>query len=204
LRLRRSARHLFRRHVRGGPQGGAALGERRRPGELGQPEVQDLHLASLRQEQVRRLDVPVDDPLRVGLRQPGRRLHHQSGGFRPVQCALPEPLPKCLPLVAGHDDVERAVRRLADLVHRADVRVVQPGCGPRLVEEALLGIGVPRQHRWQELERHGALQGGVLGLVHHPHPALAEFLDDPIMGDRPTDHHHLVEGYDRFDLGTAG
>jgi len=192
LRLRRSARHLFRRHVRGGPQGGAALGERRRPGELGQPEVQDLHLASLRQEQVRRLDVPVDDPLRVGFRQPGRRLHHQTGGFLPNQRASPEPFPERFSLVAGHHDVERAVRRLADLVHRADVWVVQPGGGARLVEKALLGVDVPGQLRRQELEGHGALQGGVFRLVHHPHPALAELRQDPVMRNSLADHRHLA------------
>jgi hypothetical protein len=50
------------------------------------------------------------------------------------------------------------------------------------VDEPLLGVGVPRQFGWQKLEGHGALELGVLGLVDHAHPALAEFLEDLVVG----------------------
>jgi hypothetical protein len=36
----------------------------------------------------------------------------------------------------------------------------------------------------QELERHESAQICVLGLVHDPHPATAEFLDDAAMRNR--------------------
>ena len=66
---------------------------------------------------------------------------------------------------------------------RADVGVVQRRRRLRLVQEPLLGLRVPGQLRRQELQGHGALQGGVLGPVHHAHPARAELRQDPVVGD---------------------
>jgi hypothetical protein len=42
--------------------------------------------------------------------------------------------------------------------------------------EALFGVGIKGEVRWQELEGNGAIEVGVLGLVDYTHPSTAKFL----------------------------
>ena len=73
-----SAACLLRRHVVDGPDGDAVgRGECRRAvglHEHAQTQVEHLDLAIFGQKDVRRLDVAVDDPLLVSVRQPEGRL----------------------------------------------------------------------------------------------------------------------------------
>ncbi len=73
--------------------------------------------------------------------------------------------PQGLAVVAGHGEVEPLLLRLAHLVDGAEVGMVERRGGPRLLEEAGLGHGVARQLGRQELERDGAPEARVLGLV---------------------------------------
>ena len=75
-----------------------------------------------------------------------------------------------------------------DVVHRADVRVVEGRGGARLALEALAGRRVLEVVFREELQRHGAVQPDVLGLVHDADPAAAEPLYDAVVRDDLTDH----------------
>ena len=172
---------LLRRHVLRRAERRARLRELH-PGELREAEVDDLHETVFRDENIRRLDVAVNDPLAVRLGEP---LGDLNGDIErlielerpPLDLAL-----EVLAVVVGHRDECLAVLRLSDLINRADVRVIERGCGARLMDEAFLRGGIAGELRREELERHGAAERRVLGLVDDPHPALAELLEDSVVG----------------------
>jgi hypothetical protein len=110
--------------------------------QLGQPEVEDLDLPVGRQEQVLRLQVPMDDPSRVGRRQAPADLHPVLGclshGDRPAL----QPLLQRLPVEQLEHDVRRPVLR-AHVMDGQDVGVAQRGDGPGLLLETALTVGLP-------------------------------------------------------------
>jgi len=200
---------LLRRHVRHRPHRGArqrqlvagrdrlelrggqrTLAPARRL-DLGEPEVEDLHLATGVHEDVGGLDVPVHDSFgvrrlqRIGDldRQCQQRFHLQAlPGDRLRQRLALEQLHdhKVLPLV------------LLDRIDRADVRVIEGRGGTRLALEPLQGGGVLLEILGQELERHPASEPRVLGLVHDAHPTAAELTSHTVVGDAVSDQgsHH--------------
>ena len=60
---------------------------------------------------------------------------------------------------------------VAEVVHRDDVRFLQPRRHPRLAPETLLVARVRGHLRAQQLDRHHALLDGVVGAVHLTHAA---------------------------------
>ncbi len=153
-----------------------------RPVGARQAHVEDLDHPVLGQDQVGRLDVPVDEPPFVGVLQPGRRLGHV--GHRPGRRDRPAPGQQGVQGDAVdvlHDKVAN-VPVLAGVVDADDVRVVQGGRGPGLAQEPLgrhLGVGL--RDRGKDLEGDGATQALVLGQVHGPHAALAELVSDEVL-----------------------
>jgi hypothetical protein len=72
-----------------------------------------------------------------------------------------------------------------------DVRVVEGGGGPRLLDEpsAALRVVVARAPLiGKELQGDGAVQAGVLGLVHDTHPPASQLFDQAVVGDALADH----------------
>jgi hypothetical protein len=63
---------------------------------------------------------------------------------------------------------------LADIMERADVRVVQPGDGLRLTLEPGAAIRVGAQLGGQHFDGHTAVEPRVLRLVDLAHPARAD------------------------------
>ena len=78
-----------------------------------------------------------------------------------------------------HHDVGAPIL-LADVVNHADVGMVEGGGSLRFTLETRQGLRVFRYIIRQELERHEAVQAGVLGLVNHTHSAAAQLLDDAV------------------------
>ena len=64
-----------------------------------------------------------------------------------------------------------------------DVRMVDGGGHLGLVNELLPALPVGDDFGRKDLERHDPVQDGVLGLPHHPHPALADLLDKAVLGE---------------------
>ncbi len=75
-------------------------------------------------------------------------------------------------------------RRAADVVDRADVRVVEGRDALRLALEARAELRVGREQRRQQLERHVAIEPRVAGAVDLAHPARAERSHD-LVGAQP-------------------
>jgi len=84
----------------------------------------------------------------------------------------------------------------------------------RLAGEALAELLVAREGRRDELQRNRPLQPQVVGPVHHPHPATADQLLDPIAEEVAADADGLVDvhapaeqptpGAKNFHLGAEG
>ena len=137
-------------------------------------------MPALGHEQIRRLDIAVNNASgvrrieRVGDLDAERqdRLHlHRAPRDQVFQRRAVEEL--------HHEESLSPV--LADVVDRADVRMIQRRCRLGLAPEALESLSVLRQILRQKLERDEAPQPGVLSLVDDTHPPAAELLDDPVM-----------------------
>ncbi len=191
--------HLLRRHVGDGAQRTAGTGQMflgldgrgaqgnalRLQRDLRQPEVENLRLPSIRHEDVRGLDVPMDDPLRVcGIQRVGdldAQIEHRFD----LQRLASDPVPERLPLQQFHGD-EGSPIGLVNLVDRADVRVVQRGCSLSFPLEAAESLCVVGEFVGKELQGDVATELEVFRLVHHTHTAAADLAEDAVMGNRLT------------------
>jgi len=125
------------------------------------------------QQDVLRLDVPVDHPLAVGVVQRLRHLGRDPDGVADRQLLLAgEPVPERLARDEGHDVEDRALD-LTGVEQRQDVRVLQVGGEPDLLKEAL-GSDHRRQLGPQDLEGDLTVVPQVLCQVHRGHAALPQ------------------------------
>jgi len=148
------------------------------------PEVHDLHRAVVLDEDVRGLDVAVDDARLVRVRE--AREHLDDDGHLALERErrrLAHRLLEILTLQQLHRDEGRAVRVVAEVEDGHHVRVRHLRDGLRLALEALLQLGVVGDLRDHDLEGHVAVEHGVAGQVDLAHGALAEGADDVVLAD---------------------
>ena len=146
----------------------------------GDPEVGDVDPAVAADEDVRRLDVAVDDAAVVGDLEGAGDVGGDAGGLaRGEGPVLAQDRGEVLALDELHDDV-RARRVFAEVEHGDDVRVAERRRGPRLVAEAREEVGVLAELGPQELDRHVALELRVARPVDRGHAALAEQLEQAV------------------------
>jgi hypothetical protein len=178
----RLALDLLRRHVGNGSEDRAAIGRGRREARINptrrrQParkaEVEHLDVAIGPHHDVVRLQVAVDDAAPMGRGERRQDLTRDAKAARQWQRAL-----QALPQRRAGDQLHDQIV-VADVVQRADVRMIQRGDRPRLVHEPLAGGDVVDDAARQHLDRHGAIEPGIAGFVHLAHPAGADpGLDD--------------------------
>ena len=193
------APRLLRRHVVDGAQrrtggreliGGPRLGRDRPASGLGQlrhAEVQHLHFTAPGDEQVRRLEVAVDDALAMrGVERVGDVLAVAQHLVQRDRAARDPRLQRLALQQLHHHELLAGV--LADVVQRADVRMIERRDGARLAEEALHRLRLATRFLGQELDRDLAAQPQVLGGVDHAHAAAAERLLDSIVRDLLSGH----------------
>ena len=171
------AARLLGREVLRGADDRARLGHLARPGAR-DAEVGDLDAALAVDEDVVRLDVAVDDP--VPVREAQRREDLARVLDATLTGAGPRPTIELLqraPVEVLHRDVVR-VLRLAAVVDRDDVRMVQRGGVLRLAPEPLDELLVVRVAVVEDLDRDAAAELLVLREVDVGHPAGAELADD--------------------------
>jgi hypothetical protein len=146
--------------------------------QLGEAEVEHLHIAAVGHHQVLGLQVAMHDAGSVrGAERVGRlrRVVHKPSS---VDVAAIEQRSERLARDELHrDEVDRTAvgrRALADVVDRDEVGMVQRRRGPRLLDEARRPIGVADQVLGQDLQRHRASQLEVVGAIDLAHAAAAE------------------------------
>ena len=155
--------------------------------DLRQSKVQNLGVTTLCDEDVRRLDVAVDDAFGMrGIEGIGNLDGERENQFRfqrtPSDAMLQRHAVEIL-----HDD-EVLTFALVNLEDHADVGVVQCRCRLGFALEAAESVRIFSNFIRQELERDKATKFDILGLVYHTHPATAELLDDAIVRDGLADH----------------
>ena len=70
----------------------------------------------------------------------------------------------------------------ADLVNRADVRVVQGGGGAGFAQETLQGLAVGQVLLGEEFQGYVTIQRSILGLLDHTHPTGTQLLNNAVSG----------------------
>jgi hypothetical protein len=115
----------------------------------------------------------------------------RASANRQIEQRIEREGPERDPLLQGdaaqqfHRD-EGAAIVLADVVDRADVRVIERAGSLGFALEALERAVVAHDVVGQKLQRDGAAQPRVLGTVHHAHPAAAELIDHAVVRNRLT------------------
>ena len=159
---------LLRRHVTGRPQDHPRLAHRR----VGlrqvprQPEVQHRYATAGLYQDVLRLEVPVDHPLRV-------RVGHRPGRVADRLQAVPQRQLRRVQWPSFHVR-HRQIRPpalVAEFVDRRDAGVVQPRRRARLAPQPLDLVGVGRR---KVLQGHVAAELPVAGKPHLAHAALSQ------------------------------
>ena len=178
-RIDLAAARLLGREVLRRPHDRARLGHLARPGAR-DPEVRHLHAALAVDEDVVRLDVAVDDAMPVREAERGEDLARvldrdvdRSGA------AADDQLLEGAAVEELHRDVVR-VLRVAAVVDRDDVRVVERRGVLRLAAEALDELVVVRVAVVEDLDRDAAAELLVLGEVDVRHAARSELAHDPV------------------------
>ncbi|MFO0762773.1 MAG: hypothetical protein U0359_40425 [Byssovorax sp.] len=184
-RIERPAEDLLRAHVRGRPHDEALLRLEvrlaRRAEHLGHAEVEHLdRLDALvaRQKDVRRLEIAVDDPRRVGARHAARSLPDDVRNLRGEQRPAPgDALFQALPFEQLHrHEGDGPVDPVIEDLHH--VRALELGGGARLLVEAREQLGRVRSTAHvDELHGHDAPERHVLGAPHLAHRARAELAE---------------------------
>ena len=169
-------------------------------------------MTTLGYEDVRRLDVAVDDAFGVRRLQPisdlSGDLQHFIDGR--TTCPLrrrgdpPSPLgrvaggegfchsfPQRLPVQVLHHD-EGTAFVLTDVVDRADVGVVQSRCSPRLALEAAESYGIASDSLRKKFESNETVKSGVLSLVHQAHSAATKLLENPVVRNGLVQHRRQL------------
>ena len=149
---------------------------------LRQPEVGDLGLAFGGHEDVRRLDVAVDDPEPVRVRrcprqtldQPRCRTRGPRGSVKPRRQA------------PSFDEFQLDVRLPGPLACRIDlhnVGVLQPRHRLGLAQQSLEGVVAGVFSRQDHLQSHQTIEPDLTGLIDHPHSTSAQLAEDLISGN---------------------
>jgi hypothetical protein len=173
--------HLLRRHVVRRAHDLLRAGQRVRPRplpqQLRQAEVRDLHPAFQVHQDVFRLDVAVHDPFVVGVLQRLANLRHDRQRLLRLQVPGPEHLPQVCPVHELHEEVIQPAH-LAEVVDRDDARVAQARQGLGYAGEPLGERRVGPRLGGQDLQGCQPVELRLPDLVHGPHPALADQLED--------------------------
>ena len=153
--------------------------------ELRDAEVEQLGHAVGRDEDVRRLDVAVDDEVAVGVGDGLGDGAKQPQPLAEAEAALVAILRDGLAVDELHREVGLAFGRDATVEESGDVRVLEAGEDLALLQEAAEDL-VAAHARPDQLERDPLLElpVGALGEVDRAHPALPERADDAVRPHR--------------------
>jgi hypothetical protein len=169
---------------------GVALGVE----QLGDPEVQQPHLTLRRDQDVGRLQVAVDDEVRVCMLHGQQHLAEEPHALAQRQPALVAPGRDRLALDVLQREPRLPVARDAGVEQTRDVRMAQRGEDVALALEAH-GERLAAGTRVRQLDGHAPLEDAVvaLGEPHLGHAALAQRMHQAVGdrrgGRRPTPRH---------------
>jgi hypothetical protein len=126
--------HIGHRTDRGALTGEPGLGR-----TLRDPEIDDLDLPRVGEDEIGRLDVAVDNTPEVGMGEPGGNLLSQRESLSELDRAAFDFRRESLALAEGHHEEQVALRGLGDLENRADVGMIERGSCTGFPKEPLTG-----------------------------------------------------------------
>jgi hypothetical protein len=144
-------------------------------------------VTTLGNENVRRLDVAVDDAFGMrGIERVGNFDSERENQFRFQRTPGDAVLQRHAVEILHGDEV--LTLPLVNLEDHADIGVVQRRSGLCFALEAGMSLRVLGDFIGQEFQGDEAMQLHVLGFIDDTHPPAAEFFDDPVVGDGLVDH----------------
>src|SRR5262245_44352843 len=155
--------------------------------ELGQSEVQYLHVTVGPQHDIFGLDVAVSDPGGVRRRQRAGGLDRHFQRFGRLHSAVSDHLAERAAFDEfGRDEMyaARFLRGLADFMNSNDVRMIERGYGARLLPEASDSLGVLSEMRRQQLERHLPFQPRIERQIYLAHSSAPDLAHQLVMANR--------------------
>src|SRR5215470_2128371 len=144
-------------------------------------------MPSFRHENVRGLDVAVNNALRMGGVESVGNLNGEREDQISVHRAIADPMLQRDPIQKLHDD-ERLTMLLVNLENHTDVRMIQSRRSLGLSLKTCQCLRVCSYVIGQELEGDESTELDILRLVHHAHPASTELLDNAVVRDGLADH----------------
>ena len=151
---------------------------------LGQAKIQNLRLSAIRDEDVRWLDVSMDDPGGMSGIQGIGELRAQFQDFVAFEAPLfQESCLECLPRDHFHHD-EGLTFVLADFVNRTDVGMIESGGGTRFPFESRNPDRIVAKPVRENLDRNLASQFLVLRSIHLSHATFSQGREDFVVSER--------------------
>jgi hypothetical protein len=158
--------------------------------ELRQPEVQDLRVTVAGYEDIRGLDVAVNNLFGMGSIQPIGNLDAQVQQGAGIE-ALFDTVLECGAIEKFHSD-KRLVFVGSDFVDGADIGVAKGRRSTGLPAEPFQSLRVLGQLVGKELQRNEAAKVGVERLVHHAHTTTADLFENAVARNGRGDHPVIV------------
>src|SRR6266446_10651988 len=155
--------------------------------ELGQAEIEDFGVPTIRDKNIRGLDVAMNNSFgvrgiqRVGDLDAQREQCFQFDGT-PGDAVLQRRA-----FQKFHDN-ERSPVLFADVMDRADVGMIQGRRSLRFALETGESMRISAYVLRKKLERDETVETSILGFVDDYHPAATELFDDAVMRDGLADH----------------
>jgi len=144
------AENLFRSHVRKRAGGRNALRSAGAGHDAGEAEVYNFGRVIIGTDDVGRLNVAVDDVVRVGRAKPPGDLDGKVQRLGDGKRTARQLFRQRFPFVVSHYEEEFIVFRLFDAVNHADIRMIQSGSGSRFPEKNLFVARTDDQIRRRE------------------------------------------------------
>ena len=152
-----------------------------------QAEIENLRLPKIGYEEICRLDVAMNDVLRVRRFERRKNLNRKLQNAFGIERLARDALAECFALQQLHGDKRLAVGFI-HLVDRANIGMIQRGGRASFAPKSLERLRVLFQILRQEFQRHSAAEFRVLSLVDHTHPAAAQLAEDSVMRNCFTGH----------------
>ena len=95
-----------------------------------------------------------------------------------------------------HHEIQLPVD-LENFVNGADIGMVEGGPRPGLLQEMILVQPLDDRTLGKHFQRNVAIEDFVAGAIDHTHPAFADFRDDAVAADQPTNHGTLAVSQER-------
>src|SRR4051812_35018142 len=152
-----------------------------------QSEIEDLGVIAFGDENIRRLNVAMDNVLGVRRLERVCNFNRQTQKQSKFNRTEGDAVLQRRPFQKLHRD-ERLIVVLSNFVNRADVGMVQRGSCSGFTPEAFERLYVVREFVRKKLQGYEASELGVFGFVNDSHPTAAQLVHNAIVRNGLADH----------------